>query len=94
MQQGLFVSSLSQGLKHVILRSPAFWDDEGSPQFSGNPSTDGLAFQGNCRDSSAPKERGPQNDMGEGFLNSNFQLTTLLSRSLSSPPAGARAGPW
>ena len=51
--------------KLVILRSPALWDDEGSPQFAGNihPSADGLAVQRNCRDSSAPKERGPQNDI-------------------------------
>jgi hypothetical protein len=56
--------------------------------------SDGLAFQSNCRDSSAPKERGPQNDMGEGFLNSNLWLTTLPWRSVSSPPAGAEAAPW
>jgi hypothetical protein len=42
--------------RHVILRSPAFWDDEGSPQFAGN--VHWVAVQGNCRDSSAPKGRG------------------------------------
>jgi hypothetical protein len=47
---------------HVILRSPPFFlaDDEGSPQFVGStrPLVDGLPVQRNCRDSSAPKERG------------------------------------
>jgi len=52
---------------HVILRSPPFLlaDDEGSPQFAGD--TRWLAFQRNCRDSSAPKEQGPQNDRGPEF---------------------------
>jgi len=50
---------------HVILRSPALWDDEGSPQLAGNIGW--LAVQNNCRDSSAPKKRGPQNDMGPAF---------------------------
>ena len=38
---------------HVILRSLSA--DEGSPQFAGNipESTDGLAIQTNCRDSSS-----------------------------------------
>jgi len=37
-------------------------DDEGSPQFAGNIRR--PAAQRNCRDSSAPKKRGPQNDRG------------------------------
>jgi hypothetical protein len=47
-------------------------DDEGSPQFAASihPSADGVLIQRNCRDSSAPKERGPQNDSGAGFFGS------------------------
>jgi hypothetical protein len=47
----------------VILRSPALWDDEGSQQFAGRVPC--LATQRNYRDSSAPKEQGPQNDRGQ-----------------------------
>ena len=36
-----------------------------SPQFAGN--IQWVAIQRNCRDSSAPKERGPQNDTGRLF---------------------------
>jgi hypothetical protein len=44
----------------VILRSPALWDDEGSLQFAGTVRS--PIAQTNCGDSSAPKDRGPQND--------------------------------
>jgi len=37
----------------LLERSPVLWDDEGSPQFTGNIRW--LAFQSNCRDSSAPQ---------------------------------------
>ena len=42
--------------EHVILRSPALWHDEGSPQFAGKIHR--LAIQRNYRDSSAGKNGG------------------------------------
>ena len=77
--------------RYVILRSPALWDDEGSRQFAGNihPSTDGLAVQKNCRDSSAPKGRGPQNDMGSAFSSPiGRSLATQLRSNWSRRLAG------
>jgi len=67
--------------KPVILRSPAFWDDEGSPQFAENIHR--LAMQSNCRDSSAPKERGPLQKL-DALLVSIEQLRPTLSEP-SSP---------
>jgi hypothetical protein len=41
---------------HVILRSPALWDDEGSPQFVRNIRW--LAVRSNCRGFFGPQETG------------------------------------
>ena len=70
--------------RHVILRSPALWDDEGSPQFAGNihPSAHGLAAQRNCGDSSS-RQVGTQND-----TRPVAQVWRSAGLSPPSPPQG------